>query len=272
LILFATGPTFLSASPVAARTPSHPQRHMARLTVLLASLLLSAPACAQSVSGTVLDDDSDQPVRAVLLELRSSHGHPLGSAVTDSLGMFHLQAPEAGTFSLRARRIGYQDVESPGFAIAAAEAVEVHLAIASTNIPLAPLTITSRPEPPRSLFLERVGFYRRQYRNAGTFLPRERIERTNGARLSDLLSEINGVRKVMVHGVMTISLNRQRNCSPQVVLDGQPLVESTRIDDIVSLAGIEAIEIYRGPAEAPAEYAMRETGCGLLLIWTRSRR
>jgi hypothetical protein len=246
---------------------------MRRLAFLAAAaVVLAGPLAAQAVNGTVLDDDSGLPVRAVLVELRTARGRALGTAVTDSAGTFRLNVPEAGVFRLRAKRLGYQDVESPGFDVAAAEVLEVNLAIAATSVPLTPLTITSRPEPTRNLMLERVGFYQRQHRNAGTFLLRERIERNNGGRLSDLLSELNGVRRVMVRGAATISLNRQRNCSPQVVLDGQPLVESTRIDDIVALRSIEAIEIYRGPAEAPAEYAMRETGCGLLVIWTRGRR
>jgi hypothetical protein len=246
---------------------------MSRLAfVTAAALVFAVPLAAQSVNGTVLDDDSGLPVRAVLVELRTARGRALGTAVTDSVGIFRLNVPEAGTFRLRARRIGYQDVESPGFDVAATEALEVNLAIAAASVPLTPLTITSRPEAPRNLMLERVGFYQRQHRNSGTFLLRERIERNNGGRLSDVLSELNGVRRVMVRGVMTISLNRQRNCAPQVVVDGQPLIESTRIDDIVALRSIEAIEVYRGPAEAPAEYAMRETGCGLLVIWTRGRR
>jgi hypothetical protein len=244
---------------------------MSRLALIAAILLTAAPAHAQSVRGRVLDDSSDQPVQGVLVELRSQRGAPLGTSVTDSLGEFRLNVPQAGIFRLRARRIGYRDVESPGFDVAAGEAVEASLVIAAASVPLEPLTITSRPEPPRSLLLEQVGFYQREHRNSGTFIRHDRIERNNGGRLSDMLSEIAGVRRVMVRGVSTISLNRQRNCSPQVVLDGQPLVESTRIDDIVALRAIEAIEIYRGPSEAPVEFAMRETGCGLVVIWTRAR-
>jgi hypothetical protein len=246
---------------------------MSRLALLTAAIVLLAPrAHAQSVSGTVLDDDSDQPVRSVVVELRTVRGRALGSVVTDSVGAFRLAVPEAGTFRLRARRLGYQEVESPGFQVAASEAVEVHLAIASASIPISPLTITSRPEAPRNRMLEQVGYYQREQRNNGVFIRRERIERNNGGRLSDVLSELAGVRRVTISGVSTISLNRQRACTPQVVVDGVPLVESAHIDDIIALRSIEAIEIYRGPSQTPVEFASRETGCGILLIWTRSPR
>jgi hypothetical protein len=241
-----------------------------RIAALL--LLAAAPAGAQSVGGSVLDDDSDEPVRTVLVELRTDRGRALATTVTDSLGAFQMGVPGEGSYRLLLRRLGYQTVESPLFAVAAAEAVEVSLRIASTSISLTPLTITSRPEAPLNLMLERVGFYQRERRQGGTFLRRERIERNNGGRLSDVLSELPGVRRQVVRGVSVISLNRQRSCSPQVVLDGQPLIESTRIDDIVAIRSIEGIEVYRGPAEAPVEFAMRETGCGLLVIWTRGRR
>ena len=32
---------------------------------------------------------------------------------------------------------------------------------------------------------------------------------------------------------------------------------------------IEAMEVYRGPAETPAKFRQREAACGLIVIWTR---
>lgn len=238
---------------------------------LAAALLAAAPAAAQSIGGRVLENSSDAPVVGVYVELRTARGQSLGSAITDSLGTFSFRVPEAGIFRLRATRIGYQRVESPGFDVGATEAVELDMRISATAVLVSPLTITSRPEPPRSRYLESVGFYERERRSPGTFVRRDRVDRTNVSRLSDFLSELPGVRKVVVRGVSTITFNRQRACSPQVVLDGQPLVESTRIDDIINLRTIEALELYRGPAETPAEYGHRERGCGMLVIWTRDR-
>jgi hypothetical protein len=250
-----------------------PREPMSRLAlVTAAALLASSPGYAQTVTGTVLDDDSGHPVPSVHVELRTQRGRALTAAVGDTAGEFQLQVPEAGVYRLRATRLGYQNVDSPEFEVAAGEQVVVHLAIASSSVPLTPLVITSRPEPPRNLMLVGVGFYQREQRGGGTFVRRERIERNNGGRLSDVLSEVAGIRRVVLHGVSTITLNRQRSCSPQVVVDGLPLIESAHIDDIVAIRSIEAIEVYRGPAQTPIQVAQHETGCGMLVIWTRSPR
>lgn len=245
---------------------------MSRLAcTLTAALLAAAPLPAQSVAGRVLDNGSDAPVLGVLVELRTERGGDSGSALTDSLGAFRLEVPGPGIFRLRATRIGYQRVESPGFEVGEAEQVEADLRISASAVLVEPLTITSRPEPPRSRYLETVGFYERERRSSGTFVRRDRVDRANVSRLSDFLSDLPGVRKVVVRGVSMITLNRQWACPPQVMLDGHPLVESIRIDDIISLRAIEALEIYRGPSETPAEYGYRERGCGMVVIWTRDR-
>ena len=57
-------------------------------------------------------------------------------------------------------------------------------------------------------------------------------------------------------------------------------VEMTRdmpIEVIAPLAMIDAIEIYRRPAEIPIEYGMTASGdvpggpCGIVVIWTKTR-
>lgn len=36
-----------------------------------------------------------------------------------------------------------------------------------------------------------------------------------------------------------------------------------------TVQGIQAIEIYRGPAETPIQYQATNSACGVLLLWTR---
>ena len=245
---------------------------MLRIAILAAGLLLpAAPLLSQTVQGRILEHSSDAPVRGVMVELRTDRGQPLGNSVTDSTGTFSFQLPGEGTYRLLGTRIGYQRVETPGFEVAAGEALEVDVHISTRAVLMTPLTITSRPEPARSRYLEMVGFYERERRSPGTFVRRDRVERSNAPGLSNLLSELPGVRRTVVRGIPMISLNRQRTCPPQVVLDGQPLLEYTRIDEIVHVRAVEAVEIYRGPSETPAEYAYRERGCGMVVIWTRDR-
>ena len=58
-------------------------------------------------------------------------------------------------------------------------------------------------------------------------------------------------------------------CVLQYYVDGLFMSPgSFSVDDIVP-ADLEAIEIFRGPSEVPARFRGRETGCGLVVIWTR---
>ena len=52
-------------------------------------------------------------------------------------------------------------------------------------------------------------------------------------------------------------------------VDGNWVPPGTFHLDDISPTMIEAIEIYRGPAEVPAKFRQRETACGLIVIWTR---
>jgi hypothetical protein len=56
------------------------------------------------------------------------------------------------------------------------------------------------------------------------------------------------------------------NCDPQYVVDSRVdnmFGPTTPIRDIVGL------EIYTGPSDVPGEFAGRDAGCGVVVIWTR---
>lgn len=56
------------------------------------------------------------------------------------------------------------------------------------------------------------------------------------------------------------------DCPPQVYIDGIPWAGP--IDEI-TLRDIEGIEVYRGAAEVPAEFAGSNAGCGVIALWSR---
>ena len=55
------------------------------------------------------------------------------------------------------------------------------------------------------------------------------------------------------------------------------LAASMPIEVIAPLATIDAVEIYRRPAEIPVEYGMTQSGssqggnCGVIVVWTKTR-
>ena len=72
-----------------------------------------------------------------------------------------------------------------------------------------------------------------------------------------------------------------RNCATQIFVDGflvnrrmvQPNgtqgPEDIRIDDVVSPASVEGIEVYRGLSTVPAEFLNPDAACGVIAIWTK---
>lgn len=90
-------------------TPSRP-----RETLLLAALLAltAAPLDGQVVQGRLVDADADRSLEGAMITLLGSSGSAVGNTLTDAMGRFVLIAPEAGTYTLRAERIGFSSVEA----------------------------------------------------------------------------------------------------------------------------------------------------------------
>jgi hypothetical protein len=61
-------------------------------------------------------------------------------------------------------------------------------------------------------------------------------------------------------------------CSPQLYLDGRNMSfmggSTADIDDWVSPAEVQGIEVYRG-AQIPPQFTEGLNGCGAIVIWTR---
>ncbi len=69
-------------------------------------------------------------------------------------------------------------------------------------------------------------------------------------------------------GVMQGPVQRDsRACLMDLYVDGV-LYERGIIDDLIS-DWIEAIEVYNGISEIPAQYNRTDAVCGVILVWTR---
>jgi hypothetical protein len=78
--------------------------------VLLAAL--AGPLRAQAVRGEVVDDAA-RPVAAAFVILLDASGRSVARGLSDGAGVFVLRAGEAGTYTLRAERIGFATAVSP---------------------------------------------------------------------------------------------------------------------------------------------------------------
>jgi hypothetical protein len=232
---------------------------------------------AQASSGSIVGisvDDRRSPLAGV--EIRSGSR----AVLTGADGRFVLDGLIAGPRQFVARRVGYAPESlSVNFDPIRADTLEFVMRPAVTELDR--LDVVDAP-----LISPRLqGFEsRRARKNGGQFVTRETIERQMPQVTSDLLRRLLGVRIVDSMGVQlpvstrgpkpTLTSRNVPNapCVLRVAVDGQ-LKEPYFPMNTITVADVHGIEVYSGPANLPPEFggSRRDAGCGLIMIWTRSR-
>jgi hypothetical protein len=99
------------------------------------------PAAAQTVRGTMVEEETGRPIAGAFVILEDSTGQALSSTLTGTAGSWLLRAPTAGTYRLRADRIGYASFLSDNLVLAEGESATYRLAVAVAPIGLAELAV-----------------------------------------------------------------------------------------------------------------------------------
>ena len=228
-------------------------RALALCGIALVPLLATRPADAQvALRGVILERDSGLPILNVELRLMDANGQVGASTLTNEQGEFRLQADSAGEYSLSIRRIGYAPLRTQALALEDREEMDIQITLNPEAVAVEEVTVVA--ERRVAPWLREVRRRTEQNRRMGigrVFL-REDIDRIQPHSVSELLS---------IYGYGSIGAR----CAPTVLLDGL----ETEARDIVHHADmLEAVEIYRGPAQVPLEYT-RYANCGVALVWTR---
>jgi Outer membrane receptor for ferrienterochelin and colicins len=186
---------------------------------------------------------------------------------TDESGKFRLGGLPGGTQSIEIRQIGYAPRR---YAVDLSPNRESKLSVVLEE---------------RAVVLEAVevagkkgsgipGFDARQKRGFGNFITRDDIEKRGAIRTTDLFRTIPGVQVNWNGSGYTVQMARAATgyCPVQYYIDGAPFL-STGGDDmdmIVQPQDIQAIEVYKGPTDTPAEFqGSGGAACGTIVIWTR---
>ncbi|HEX8360039.1 MAG TPA: carboxypeptidase regulatory-like domain-containing protein [Longimicrobium sp.] len=106
-------------------------------------LVLTAPAAAQRVQG-VLVDAGGRPVAGAFVSLRGAGEAVVARALTGAEGRFSLQGSGAGTYRVRAERIGFATTSSAPLDLAAGETRDLRLVAASAGVALEGLVARGR--------------------------------------------------------------------------------------------------------------------------------
>jgi len=248
------------------------------IPVLVVLLTLPVSAAAQAIRGVVVDEEvrafpSDSLVNpgiqgAEVVVIREDWDDG-PRTLTDSLGRFFLEVPEAGVFGLRVSHPAYVSYRVERMEVGDGETLNIELRMGRNVVPLEPLVVTARMNSLMS------GFHQRRTGGGlGTFLTREEIDARGAGRTTDLLRDMPGVRIEFERWGVGPSIVMQGGfgpCPPAIFVDGVQTTQfsgvGSSVDDYITPERIEGIEVYTSFSTVPAQY---QSGmCGVILIWTR---
>lgn len=247
---------------------------MRNILLLLVSFPMSvSPVAAQLIHGTVRDEAA-RPVVDAEVVLMGGNGIEHGRTATDSAGVFRVPVQAAGGYALQVTRIGFAAFLSDPVRVGTVETVTVEVRLGRAAIPLNPIRVTARHADPRI-----AAFHERRLRGAGgRFLTRADIENGSQVRTTDMLRRVPGITIVpVVHrgSVRASNMISVRgatpSCQPALFIDGvrTPQHPLSTMDDILTPASLEGVEVYTAAAAAPVEFT-GQSSCGVILFWTRS--
>jgi len=223
-----------------------------------APLAASTPAV---VTGVVVDSAGAAITHAVI----SVVGQPL-RVITDSAGRFRLQPVPPGLRLFAVRALGYRPIMwtltlEPGQS--AKGRIGLHRIDIAVVLP--ELTVVGEQYVPARI----ADFYQRRRFGLGHYMDREDIERRNAFMVTDLLEGMAGVRVFHNSGNPFMSQVAFLRCERiGVYLDGSRLWGDPGENlSLINPADVEAMEVYRGPSELPAEFM--SDNCAAIVVWTR---
>jgi hypothetical protein len=188
-------------------------------------------------------------------------------AITGDSGEFRIAGLPSGAVVFNVRRIGFESASFTAVLRAGrTQRAKFPLTPTAQALPLVAVSDTAS----KTHWLD--DFARRKSTNRGTFIGRAEIERKGARTGTDVVRTVPGVRLVPRRGgignqVLMTRGDGPRACVPQMFVHN--MAYSGTLDDFIA-EDIEAVEVYVGTSEVPAELDKAGRGiCGAIVVWTR---
>jgi hypothetical protein len=250
--------------------------HLLPCLLAVAAALSATPALAQrpaALEMLIVDASTGQPLPGVRVEVQGQHR----AAQTDAHGVAVVRGIPAGPQFVKLLRMGYEQSGvalqfSPGDSLA----VDVNLAPAAVALDPVVARVTATVARLRA-----NGFYDRMRTGFGRFKTEQEIAPLANAPLYIAMQSLTGVSIAAVNGSRGGgSMTEHRVYSPRSLASGMsqcymPIYldgvrqSSYNLDDIPTEI-LGAMEVYTSAAQIPAEYNATGSGCGVILLWTKS--
>lgn len=258
-------------------------QHLAAL-LLCCAIVLAVPAGAHAqevrIEGRVIANETEEPVPHASVTIQRHYDSKLIDRVeTDADGRFRAEIRGHDAVQLRVERLGYATTVTPTLYFDDRNYFQIEVRLDTDAVVVAPLEVVVWGRVDPSPLLD--NFRRRLDRGQGTYITREEIEERRPVFMSDMLRSVAGVvvegsgsgsRPRIQIGRATSKRLGMRPCPTQIFVDGMLMSRAgadVRLDDLVSPASVEGVEIYRGLSTVPAEFLNQDAECGVIAVWTR---
>ena len=238
-----------------------------RLTLLATWALIGTvgqPAEAQtrpwgSIDGVVTDTSLASLPEATVSILGSSI-----QVITGANGRFRILALPAGQYIVVVHRLGYIPT-SATVQIGGRDTLRMSFALERITTMLDTVVVTAQP------FLTRMSeFEARRKLGIGHFMTLAEIDKRDAVFAADLLRPFLSVNIVSRGATQYAVSLRDRGCPFQVYVDGLAQHTPLNLADLPSPRQLAGIEVYSGAATIPLQYKRANSGCGVILIWTKT--
>ena len=234
--------------------------------ISLSAIPVHAQRGTARIYGTVIDRRTQAPIANVQI-VHMGDGR---SVTSDSLGLYQFDQLASGLVKFMVRAPRYP---ATSFIVALTPGERMERDVELDMVAAVPGEVQALPEvkidAPASMGSRFADFEHRRLTGRGQYMTGEEIQKTGASRLQEVVRAFRGVHvECGGGGGCFIRMSRApMRCLPEYIVD-------ERVDNAfgpaVPAPDIQALEVYTGPADVPGEFAGRNAGCGLIVIWTKS--
>jgi hypothetical protein len=237
-------------------------RHSRTLWLALAALLGADSLAAQTlVRGRVVDCETGAPLPGAHVRLAGKL-----DLTSDSTGRFSTPDLPPGRASVTIRLLGYAPAQTE-IRVRDKGPQDETFSLDYNGQQLPMVSVSARAEQMMSRYSD---FEMRRKRGLGAFKRWDELVDGKYISVGDALRTIPGVRINCDQRSFECRayMARSPRCEPTWVIDG---MEAASFHENTPIKDVYGIEVYRGAAEVPGEYGGSRAGCGVIVLWTKSR-
>ena len=266
---------------------SHLHRRALHSAAIVFAFGIPISANAQAVvRGFVYDDSTGiRLAGAAVMLVDPQTDAAVVNTKTDSLGQFQLKTGR-GRFQIVAIREGYNQVQSAPVPLADGEQLMIRVPIAMNGDPHNKIGVLEHVKPSASAVrtANEPGYAgdiaRRRLVGTGLQFTRDQLAESQANTVADFLRRIPGVDVGATSGVQMRRSAGPALTSPSLACHVGWFLDGMRVDrpgaqsmaeglSSIRIDELDAIEVFRGVSEMPAEFAQPDLRCGAIALWSR---